>query len=123
MKQQIAPLDDVLLRMKQVDRALESGDIYNAMRSAVELHPLHPVLSTHKEKPAQERCSLLLQGYMEFLQNLGVKDPVGQAYSDFATEVGHNPSSGTDDSTYRTWRPVLNQYQERHALPVISWFK
>jgi len=125
MKQKIAPLDDILLRMKQVDRALISGDIYDAMRSAVELHPLHKVLSAHKETPAQERCSLLLQGYMKFLQDLGVKDPISQAYRDFATEVGHNPSSGTNDSTrhYRTWRSVLNQYQEQYALPVVSWFK
>lgn len=125
MKQKIAPLDDILLRMKQVDRALVSGDIYDAMRSAVELHPLNQVHSEHKETPAQERCSLLLRGYMEFLQNLGVKDPVDQAYRNFATEVGHNPSSGNSDSTrhYRTWRPVLDQYQEQHALPVVSWFK
>ncbi|MBI5390732.1 hypothetical protein HZB02_04530 [Candidatus Woesearchaeota archaeon] len=113
-----APLDEILLRMKGVDQSLVSDDIYSAMGSAVTLCPLDQVHSDYKEKPAPERCSLLLESYRELLQNLGVKDPVGQAYRNLASELKQRPSVGTASTTlhYRTWRLVLDQYQEKNAL-------
>jgi len=123
-KQQVASLDDVLLRMKQVDKSLLSGEMYHAMSSAVKLHPLNQVLSEYKETPAKERCKILLQAYSDYLKSIGVKDAVKQAYHNFATAVGHNPSTGTTASTrhYRTWRPVLDNYQQQHNLERVSWF-
>ncbi len=69
---------------------------------------------------------MLLEGYETFLRGLGKGESATLiAYRNFATEVGHNPSKGPEDSTkhYRTWKPVLDEYQEQHGLERVSWFQ
>lgn len=124
MAQQIAPLDDVLHIMKFTNRSLVSEDISNAMKSAVTLMPLDDLASEHKDTSHFDRCRILLNAYADYLKKMGVEDSIGRTYKNFATEVSHNPSTGTDEATkyYRTWRLVLNTYQRVHRLERVSWF-
>lgn len=117
---EIATLDEVLFRMETIDKSLLSGDIFDAMRDAILLHPLDEVRSQYKETAPDERCYLLLKTYERFLRKKDKENPVNITYMNFAYEIACNPPDGRH---YRTWKPVLDSYQEENNLPVAEWFK
>ncbi len=124
MTQNIAALDDILLRMKNVDRTLRSRSIVDAMNSAVELHLLYPVVSDYKQTSAFERSRILLDAYVDYLHQCGVENSERKAYHHFATTVGQYSSrSQKETNFYKTWRKVLDTYQEKHRLQQVSWFR
>lgn len=124
IQEKSTPLEDVVQRLDQGDTTLLAGDIYNAIASAV----MSSKSSKYRYMRRVDRCKMLLETYVSALLEQQIvhtkKSAVKRAYENFAIDVGHHPSKGTHAQTlvYRTWRSVLDKFQEQHHLTKAYWF-